>query len=469
MLRPRYATLGLFLIAGFACKGARDYPDPLPGQDSGSSSRDGNAVVDPERLPVPEGHADGPFDSSALSAEDAPAKEAGGAVEPCSAGDLRCSATSTTVEVCGVSGNWSVKETCAWVCAGGVCTGECKPSNRRCGLDFTPDACNSQGTWVPGARCQFACTGDGNCTGECRPGSKRCSGAQNLIPQTCDEEGKWVSGAACTNLCSSGSCGGSCMPGTKRCGTNATPETCSAQGTWETGTRCEFVCLGAGECTGECRPGSKRCEELTPQTCDDTGRWRAETACRYLCRQGNCAGSCSPGSKRCTSDDKGVQTCGSDGTWTSGSVICPSCHSCNSGECRPQTGPSCDGGRTGCSGGSKWTMQCEAGACAQKVTMACANGCNGGGSDCQQCGGHDEPCCMGARECNTPNQVCISGVCKTGRGGMCTSNNDCAGPTLGCYKPCPGTGGCFTQEVSPCEGMIATCPREAAGTCESYD
>jgi hypothetical protein len=76
---------------------------------------------------------------------------------------------------------------------------------------------------------------------------------------------------------------------------------------------------------------------------------------------------------------------------------------------------------------------------------------------------------VGNRECNTPNQVCYNGVCKTGRAGACTSNNDCAGPMLGCFKPCPGGGGCFTQEPVPCEGRIAVCPRDAVGECVSYD
>jgi hypothetical protein len=324
----------IFLVLAAGCvQQVRDLPPVAAGADGpapGTTSSDGGTATGSD--PGPTGSDGGVGDRG--GAPIAGTVDAGSA---CNAGETRCG-MGATVEVCTVTGNWTVKESCRAVCAAGACAGSCTPMERHCGADQTPESCNAQGEWIRDPQpCPNVCTGHGVCGGDCKPATKRCAGGDGLTPETCNEEGKWAPGVPCPNICSSGTCGGSCMPRTLRCGPNNTPQTCSGMGTWEPGAACPFVCSGAGLCTGECKPRSKKCAGNVPQQCDDNGAWQAKAACPNVCADGACTGDCTPNDRRCTG--KTAQVCDDTGRWITAMscpFLCTGKGQC-SGECQPGT------------------------------------------------------------------------------------------------------------------------------------
>lgn len=347
-------------------------------------------------------------------------------------------------------------------CSGGACTGACKPAEKHCGLEQTPETCDALGVWVPeGQACPNVCSGKGECTGECKPGVKRCAGDNMLTPETCDESGKWVAGTACANICSSGSCGGSCSPSTKRCGSNGTPETCSAMGTWEPGQACPFVCSGEGECGGECKPGTKKCDGLGLKLCDPQGMWHDMMTCPFLCTNNACTGVCQPGMKKCNGSTP--QTCSAQAQWMNGSA-CPKVGdkpgSCSGGEC----------GAGQCPGDSK--------ECPGNLCKPCCNGDNtcGSGRICEnyKC---ITPCMPPANGCtDNPNQnKCKLGVgsCATGAPKCVDGGNKPAGSPCenNPAKQCNGSGACVFECSPPCTKGVARCSGDnvitTTGTCNT--
>ncbi len=409
----------------------------------------------------------------------------------CTAGQLRCSPLGPAVEICTPAGVWTLKEVCSATCSDGACAGACKPNERRCGTEQTPETCNDRGEWTPAPEpCPNVCSGLGTCTGDCKPGAKRCGGDGGLIPETCDDNGKWIAAAPCLNLCSSGSCGGSCMPGSKRCGAGGVAESCSAMGTWEPGTRCPFVCRGAGECAGECRPGAaKRCspDGSSVQSCNAEGGWAGGDSCPNGCSNGACQ-TCRPGSKTC--QGKLLRTCNARGsgyddrtcgvTCDGGSLSCIDCapqpeicdgkdNDCNGAvddnvpdracspacagpqrcvaggkgtwnpaSCRAPTDVTCCGSQglrcTGAPAGG--TPSCEAGSCGYRCSDQTKKACNGGCFECCRAG----DVCGNGKRCST-SFACTEPLCDPATQRQC--GNTCK-PKTECCANCGGWA-CFPE------------------------
>jgi hypothetical protein len=375
---------------------------------------------------------------------------------PCNAGDTRCGAGDAAVEVCTVTGQWTLKEKCRAVCAAGSCGGMCSPMERHCGAAQTPETCNAVGEWVTDAQpCPFVCSGAGLCTGDCKPATKRCGGLTMLTPETCDENGKWTQGTPCPNVCSSGSCGGSCMAGAMKCGAANTPQTCSPLGTWEPGAPCPFVCSGDGACTGECKPNSKRCTGLVPQLCDDKGTWQSKAACPKVCSDGACTGDCVPNDRRCSG--KAAQTCDDAGRWNTSMncpFLCTGKGQC-AGECTPDS--------MVCSGNPPVQRTCGANAFYMDKACPAPTGgsavCNG--NKCDFNCGASLPARCGTRccECDADSQCTRSGSIGRCQGNACKFVCDIAAFqwTQTSDSPCTssnwsfmGTSGSFSAVESGC-------------------
>jgi hypothetical protein len=93
-----------------------------------------------------------------------------------------------------------------------------------------PGRCSAEGVWQSaGTACPYLCAA-GLCAGECLPGGYRCVGATR---QRCDASGEWTDYLACPFVCATGDCAGECVPGRSRCVAGELM-TCSAAGAWQT-------------------------------------------------------------------------------------------------------------------------------------------------------------------------------------------------------------------------------------------
>jgi hypothetical protein len=98
----------------------------------------------------------------------------------------------------------------------------------RCNGKF-PESCGADGNWqADGTTCKYVCAA-GLCTGECLPGAYQCVGA---IRQLCDTNGRWMDNLACPFVCGGTDCGGVCFPARTRC-VAGDLQTCSAAGAWQ--------------------------------------------------------------------------------------------------------------------------------------------------------------------------------------------------------------------------------------------
>lgn len=399
----------------------------------------------PSPAPARTGGAGGGTNATGTGGADGAGEGSGGSVAPaapdtgptvtvdmgpvsCVAGETRCAASGSAVEVCTAAGAWVMKAACSATCQAGACAGMCKPGERQCGANQTPELCSPAGEWMPEKRCEFVCSGGGVCGGICQPGSKQCGGANRLTKEISDETGKWLSDGDCPNVCSNGSCGGTCMPGRKRCvGPNA--EVCGPMGTWEPDMRCPFVCTGEGQCTGECTPGEKRCLTDAVETCGTDGRWQRTVGCPEGCSAARKACNlCKPADQMCSGTS--LRTCAQDGAaWSNQTVGC-----CADGDCRP---PANQVGR------------CDT--AAHQCRFSCA-------PDAQDCGGgrcipRGGNACCSDQGCSG-NFACIGNTC----------SNDCRSGFKKCGNQCIPRESCCTDGRMGC-GDCATC--EGNGTCKS--
>lgn len=375
---------------------------------------------------------------------------AGACVGDCVPGSKRCGGVGgKTVELCGDDGRFVAGAACANLCANGSCGGSCQPGQRRCGANQIPETCSAEGTWTPGAACDFVCQGDGVCGGECKAGDRRCGGTGNLIPETCSAAGRWTPAAACPFVCMNGACRGSCTPGARRCN-GETSETCNATGAWGAAQACPFVCTAGGSCTGVCKPRSKRCTGQTPETCDDSGTWRAGAACAFSCSGGTCVAACTSGDKRCAPNGGAVQTCKPDGSgWVDadrcGAFGCNTglkvCHVCDPGKA------TCDGTtavRCNAAGTMASSDACGGRGCRPSNASCCETGTKWDGLACRR------PCSQD-NQCGTCEECGIDGYCQARTGSRCEGGTTLVTCTSGkeTRMPC-ASGKCNGTACTPC-------------------
>jgi sulfatase modifying factor 1 len=120
---------------------------------------------------------------------------------------------------------------------------------------------------------------------------------------------------------------------------------------------------GSGAASGPCSDGAVACQGLSTVVCAG-GQWAPfGDECLYACNDGSCTGVCTPTSVGCS--ENAVQTCASDGQWTSG-VACPEATPfCDQGRCvatadTPEP-PSCrtaGNGLSNCGPGATGTESC---------------------------------------------------------------------------------------------------------------
>ncbi len=444
---PAHLTLTVFCLVG--AHGCLNLNDHVPSDAGTSSAREGGAIGQGQGGAGGGGSNTTPGAGGSQAGRDAPAPMTPDPSSPaCAVGGTRCSIKGDSVEVCTTSGTWELKDPCPSVCEMGTCVGACKPAERHCGRDQTPEICSDAGEWTSQTRCQFVCMGAGICAGECVPGAKRCGGSPSRQPEICDQNGKWIAqGDPCPNICSSGSCGGSCSPAAQRCGANRTPELCSAEGTWEPQTQCQYACTGDGTCSGECKPADRRCggeTKLQPELCGDDGRWKLNgESCPFVCSAtGSCAGVCKPGAKRCSGDGNlTAQTCSGTGQWGSGR----NCDFvCRDGDCAGV----CKPGAKRCAPNGSAVQTCDGDASGWSDTQGCPAGC--ANSTCNTCQGGgtcgNNPCRPGTWECVGGQRTCVE---RNRNGGECGAKARCEGNGIRRAATCQN-GSCEQGDFSPC-------------------
>ena len=137
----------------------------------------------------------------------------------CTLDATQCDSTGSVL-VCADGQTFTKQMTCPFVCAGGACTGTCKPGAAQC-FGGAPQTCSATGTWQSGS-----CAAGQVCTvASCAPGcfiggSARAPGSANPSDpcQTCQPSAStsaWTNlqdGAACGNgqVCTGGMCGTQC-------------------------------------------------------------------------------------------------------------------------------------------------------------------------------------------------------------------------------------------------------------------
>jgi hypothetical protein len=398
----RWLLLALPLLSLACPPPLRTDPETVPdGSIVNGPKPDGSAPVVPGPTGMPD--ADPTFVTDASNPTDAPLG--------CPPGETRCAPSAgNIVEVCSITGAWTMKQRCEAVCASGACAGKCTPGARQCGANQTPEVCSAAGEWMPDKQpCEFVCAGDGQC-GECKPASRRC-GASNT-PEVCSIAGKWEAAPApCEFVCAGEGVCGECKPDSKTC-VGLTQRVCDANGKWQTAMACKFVCTD-GECEGTCKPGDQRCSGNTPQMCDAGGTYRSLPACPFVCSgNGSCSGECKPNTTTCSGTRR--QVCNGNGQLSTE-------------DCRaPQHGSAtCSGGNCG--------FSCQSPFVKRGNNCACPDGqveCNG---SCAACCGTD------AGNCPNPGR---------NREKFC-QNNQCR-PRPGCdltgtWTQASDNGGCMSS------------------------
>ncbi len=87
---------------------------------------------------------------------------------------------------------------------GEVQGGPCTPGGYRCGVSNAVEICNSSGTaWLYSATCSVSCSG-GLCTGACPPTTRRCN--MNHVEECSADGTAWKSVDTCATYCESGQC-----------------------------------------------------------------------------------------------------------------------------------------------------------------------------------------------------------------------------------------------------------------------
>jgi len=189
----------------------------------------------------------------------------------CGPTQTRC-ADALHAQTCDATGQWSAPSLCSsQACVNDGCTCVCAPGALGCNGQ-QPQTCSSLGQWAnTGAACSTATTCIGGlCTGECGPTQTKC--ADDLHVVTCGPTGGWTAPAACpSQACVGNSCTGVCAPGTTQCSGNGV-QTCSSVGQWSAAVAC-------GASAPACCAGACTSEQTDPRNCG---------ACATVCSSGHC-------------------------------------------------------------------------------------------------------------------------------------------------------------------------------------
>jgi hypothetical protein len=277
-------------------------------------------------------------------------------------------------------------------CQTRICDGNgnviAKPDNTNLPVDATggcntPGCTNGAPTMTPTAsgtactqRAGGICNGAGVC-GVCKPGTSQCAADGKTI-QNCSTDGQWVNGTVCSFACTAGACSGSCNMGTDMpyCSGIDQLHTCDASHHWSVMT-CTYACSGTpGACTGTCKPSGNVCSGNTITWCDATGtpKSMACTGSMPVCLSGSCV-QCSPNAVQCCTAGNGFagnQTCGASGTWGT----------CNA--CGGNSSYTCSGaGVCGCTPDDPCANQvCGSAVNSCGTTVTCPNTCADNGEIC---------------------------------------------------------------------------------------
>jgi hypothetical protein len=190
------------------------------------------------------------------------------------------------------------------------------------------------------------------CSNSCTPGQKSCSGG-GLATCTLGSNGclayaapipcgprQTCTGAAGAGMCSCNmdpTCG---MTVGNLCPTTSVSVSCAsdAQGcVYESAsTTCvnQTCVAGTGVCTGVCAPTQKTCatDGVGLESCGTNGMWSSEVPCTYACVGNACGGVCVPGSVQCGAGNS-TETCSTSGQWNTATACLVATPVCASGHC----------------------------------------------------------------------------------------------------------------------------------------
>jgi len=223
--------------------------------------------------------------------------EAGVCVGACTLGDTQCSGDAENPSQVTCDDNtWeeSTVTPCDFICdeATGECGGVCEPFTKNCASGTTIQECGLDGEWGEATACQFVCVeGDEDaCGGSCVPGTHMCSGT---AIHTCNANGAWVEDTTCsgeTPVCLEATPGQpacvECAPGAKMCSpTENSLLTCGSDGFWpREGSACPIK--GEGSLCWKDSRGGAACIPVPDITCP------------AICLKGSCPMGCIDSGRR---------------------------------------------------------------------------------------------------------------------------------------------------------------------------
>jgi hypothetical protein len=169
-----------------------------------------------------------------------------------------------------------------------------------------------------------------------------------------------------------------------------------------------------------CNAGDKQCSGNGVQTCGSDHTWSSAVLCQnQACVNGACTGSCAPGAKECSGN--GFHSCGTDGTW--GAVTACTNQGCVEGACSGMCNPGdkqcTNNAAQTCGADGNWgtPSPCTMQACVQG---ACVGACE---PSAKRCTGNNVETCGsdGTWDGGSPctGMTCDQGACT----GMCTVND----------------------------------------------
>ena len=294
---------------------------------------------------------------------------------------------------------------------------ECTSGNFKC-IGTESFYCNSLGSWVYDARCEYGCDSS---TGKCKNNSSDSSDSGDdhggsSDPALCVDDGTYRCYDNLRQQCNSGTwktveeCDYLCNPATQECddkqGCKSGEYKCIGNylnycnnNFWEIKEKCQFGCdSSAKKCIeSDCTPGEYICGEsrdsgysYASYYCRD-GYWTYNRTCPNNCNTstGKCYEECTSGEFKCSGDNS--MYC-RDGFWEKSKSCEDGCDS-STGKCK-----GCVSGKYKCSDNN--SMYCNDSL--WKLDKSCENGCDSSTGKCQ--------CLSGEYKCSEDNSM----FCKNG-------------------------------------------------------